>query len=70
MPGIIDPERIHVDVLPGIWTPVQWEMSEEEPSMVCGHTGSNFTHVTLGDKNRAIFQSTSRFQPGTSRGLE
>ena len=30
MPGIIDPERINVDVLPGIWTPIQWKMSEEE----------------------------------------
>lgn len=30
MPGVIDPERINVDVLPGIWTPVQWEMNEEE----------------------------------------
>ena len=30
MPGVIDPERINVDVLPGIWTPVQWEMTDEE----------------------------------------
>ena len=30
MPGIIDAEMIHVDDLPGIWSPVQWELSEEE----------------------------------------
>jgi hypothetical protein len=30
MPGIIVPETIHVDDLPGIWSPVQWELSEEE----------------------------------------
>lgn len=30
MPGVIDPETIHVDSLPGIWTPVQWEMTESE----------------------------------------
>ncbi len=30
MPGVIDPETIHVDDLPGIWSPVQWELNEEE----------------------------------------
>ena len=30
MPGVIDPERINIDTLPGIWTPVQWEMTDEE----------------------------------------
>lgn len=30
MPGVIDPETINVDNLPGIWSPVQWELSEEE----------------------------------------
>jgi hypothetical protein len=30
MPGIIDPETLYVDNLPGIWSPVQWELSEEE----------------------------------------
>lgn len=30
MPGVIDPETINVDSLPGIWSPVQWELSEEE----------------------------------------
>jgi hypothetical protein len=30
MPGIIEPETINVDKLPGIWSPVQWELSEEE----------------------------------------
>ena len=30
MPGIIDPETINVDELPGIWSPVQWELSDEE----------------------------------------
>ena len=30
MPGVIDPERMNVDTLPGIWTPVQWEMTDEE----------------------------------------
>jgi len=30
MPSVIDPETMHVDDLPGIWSPVQWELSEEE----------------------------------------
>ena len=30
MPGIIDPETLPVDELPGVWAPVQWEQSEEE----------------------------------------
>ncbi len=30
MAGIIDPETIEVDKLPGVWSPVQWELSEEE----------------------------------------
>lgn len=30
MPYDIDPETINADNLPGIWSPVQWELSEEE----------------------------------------
>ena len=30
MPKIIDPETMYVDDLPGIWSPVQWELSEQE----------------------------------------
>ena len=30
MPSIIDPQTIHVDELPTIWSPVQWELTEEE----------------------------------------
>ncbi len=30
MPGVIDPETMNVDSLPGIWSPVQWELTEEE----------------------------------------
>jgi len=30
MPAVIDPETINVDELPGVWSPVQWEMCEEE----------------------------------------
>ncbi|NJD58475.1 MAG: hypothetical protein C3F13_05500 [Anaerolineales bacterium] len=30
MPGIIDPETINVMAIPGIWSPVQWELTEEE----------------------------------------
>jgi len=30
MPIDIDPETINADPLPGIWSPVQWEMNEEE----------------------------------------
>jgi hypothetical protein len=30
MPSVIDPETIHVDELPSIWSPVQWELTEEE----------------------------------------
>ena len=30
MPSIIDPQTINVDNLPAIWSPVQWELTEEE----------------------------------------
>lgn len=30
MPGVIDPETMNAGDLPGIWSPVQWELSEEE----------------------------------------
>jgi hypothetical protein len=30
MTGIIIPETMHVDDLPGIWSPVQWPLSEDE----------------------------------------
>ncbi|MBT3337820.1 MAG: hypothetical protein HN855_06695 [Anaerolineae bacterium] len=30
MPSIIDHETIHVDDLPPVWSPVQWELSEKE----------------------------------------
>ncbi len=30
MPGIIDPETMNADTLPGVWSPVQWELTEEE----------------------------------------
>jgi len=30
MPAVIVPETIQVDDLPGIWSPVQWELTEEE----------------------------------------
>jgi hypothetical protein len=30
MPRDIDPDTINVDELPGIWSPVQWDLSEEE----------------------------------------
>ncbi|MCP4139840.1 MAG: hypothetical protein GY755_06040 [Chloroflexi bacterium] len=30
MPSIIDPETMHVDDLPAIWSPVQWELNEKE----------------------------------------
>ena len=30
MPGVIDPETLHVDELPGVWSPVQWELTREE----------------------------------------
>jgi hypothetical protein len=30
MPSIIDPETMNVDKLPGIWSPVQWPLSEDE----------------------------------------
>lgn len=30
MPIDIEPETINVDKLPGIWSPVQWELTEEE----------------------------------------
>lgn len=30
MPAFIEAELIHVDDLPGIWSPVQWELTPEE----------------------------------------
>ena len=30
MTAVIIPETIHVDELPGIWSPVQWELAEDE----------------------------------------
>jgi hypothetical protein len=30
MPSVIDPETLYVDDLPAIWSPVQWELSDEE----------------------------------------
>lgn len=30
MPSIIDPETLYVDDLPAIWSPVQWELDEQE----------------------------------------
>ena len=30
MPSVIDPETLYVDDLPAIWSPVQWELEEEE----------------------------------------
>ncbi len=30
MPIDIEPETMNVDKLPGIWSPVQWELTEEE----------------------------------------
>jgi hypothetical protein len=32
MSGVIDHETINVDDLPGIWSPVQWELTEAERS--------------------------------------
>ena len=28
MPGVIDPDTINAGDLPGIWSPVQWDLSE------------------------------------------
>lgn len=30
MPAAMDPETLYVDDLPGIWTPVQWDLTPEE----------------------------------------
>jgi hypothetical protein len=30
MPSIIDPQTLYVDDIPAIWSPVQWELDEEE----------------------------------------
>ena len=30
MPSVMDPETMNVDTLPGVWSPVQWDLSEEE----------------------------------------
>ncbi len=30
MPGYVDPETMNVDELPGIWAPIQWDLTVEE----------------------------------------
>jgi hypothetical protein len=30
MPSTIDPQTLYVDDLPAIWSPVQWELNDEE----------------------------------------
>jgi hypothetical protein len=30
MPSIIDPQTLYVDDLPAIWSPVQWELTDDE----------------------------------------
>lgn len=30
MPGVIDAEPLYVDDLPGIWSPVQWDLTDEQ----------------------------------------
>jgi hypothetical protein len=30
MPSVIDPQTLYVDDLPAIWSPVQWELTEQE----------------------------------------
>ena len=30
MPAFIDAEFMHVDELPGIWSPIQWDLTPEE----------------------------------------
>ena len=30
MPGVIDPETMNAEGLPGIWSPVQWELTDEQ----------------------------------------
>lgn len=37
MPGVIDPETMNADELPGIWSPVQWELTEEERKIELEH---------------------------------
>lgn len=33
MPGVIDPETMSVDSLPGVWAPIQWEQNEQERAL-------------------------------------
>jgi hypothetical protein len=30
MPGVIDPETMNTEGLPGVWSPVQWELTDEQ----------------------------------------
>jgi len=30
MPSVVDPETMNVDNLPGVWTPIQWDLDEIE----------------------------------------
>ncbi len=38
MPGVIDPETMNIDGLPGIWSPVQWELTEQEARQRAGYS--------------------------------
>ena len=39
MTAVIIPETLHVDDLPGIWSPVQWLLSEDEARRRAGAAG-------------------------------
>jgi hypothetical protein len=30
MPSVTDPETMNIDNLPGVWTPIQWDMDDDE----------------------------------------
>lgn len=55
MPGVIDPETINVDKLAGIWSPVQWELSDEERVQEL-HTQANASLLGVVDIPEAILR--------------
>jgi hypothetical protein len=52
MPSIIDPQTLYVDDLPAIWSPVQWELTEEERIPLIGPSSPLPAKLTLCLRDR------------------
>ncbi len=77
MPGVIDPESLIIEGLPGIWSPVQWELSEEEriQELEAQTTASLLTAVDAPEailrlllqemETERLFEPPENYDPGT-----